>query len=324
MALACHVPSPCCSVFSIFSVLIVTIAIAAVDLLSNEAQRVQQHLPETTAKAQNRINALQRSLDRHHVPFDLHSQAERFVTQLELRSSELSTRALQAGRSLVGTVAAAIFNVVLVVVVTIYMLLDAPRIAQAINSAFPRRIRMDELFRRLENALKHYIRGQLAASFVMGTSATAGLWLIGVAGLWPAGRDLAVIFGVIVAITEFAPSIGPIIGATPAVAVALFDGIIPALVVFAFFVVLHQIEGHIVIPKLMGAAIAVHPLLVIFGIIGGAQIFGFGGVILGPATARDRTRDRAVHARARDAQRVASQSRCRPWRTRTVGRHRRA
>ncbi|MBC7644627.1 MAG: AI-2E family transporter [Thermoleophilia bacterium] len=267
-------------VFSLFSMLIVTVTVVAVDLLSNEAQRVQQHLPETTTTALKRVDTLQRALDRHHVPVDLRSQAQDFITQLEHRSSELSTRALQAGRSLVGTVAAAIFNVVLVVVVTIYMLLSAPRIAQTINSAFPHRIRMDELFSRLETALQHYIRGQLAASFVMGISATTGLWLIGVIGLWPAGKDLAVIFGIIVAITEFAPSIGPIIGATPAVAAALFDGIFPALVVLAFFVILHQIEGHIVIPKLMGAAIAVHPLLVIFGIIAGAQIFGFGGVIL--------------------------------------------
>ena len=56
--------------------------------------------------------------------------------------------------------------------------------------------------------------------------------------------------------------------------------VVPALVVLAFFMILHQIEGHIVIPKLMGAAIAVHPLLVIFGIIAGAQVFGFPGVIL--------------------------------------------
>jgi predicted PurR-regulated permease PerM len=56
--------------------------------------------------------------------------------------------------------------------------------------------------------------------------------------------------------------------------------VVPVLSVLVFFLLLHQIEGHIVIPKLMGAAIAVNPLLVIFGIIAGAQIMGIGGVLL--------------------------------------------
>src|SRR5690606_1548219 len=125
-----------------------------------------------------------------------------------------------------------------------------------------------------------YTIGQTLASLVMGVSAAIGLWMLGAIGIWEAGQEYAVLFGAIVAITEFAPSIGPVIGSIPPILTAMFDGPSAAIAVVIFFLLLHQIEGHIVIPKLMGAAIAVHPLIVIFGILAGAQIMGVGGILL--------------------------------------------
>jgi predicted PurR-regulated permease PerM len=160
------------------------------------------------------------------------------------------------------------------------MLLDAPRIGRLLVSFMPPDSGVESLFGRLERSLLRYTVGQSLASLVMGVSAAVGMWVLGVTGIWDAGDEYAVLFGLIVAITEFAPSIGPVIGSIPPILTALVDGIGPAIAVALFFLLLHQIEGHIVIPKLMGAAIAVHPLLVIFGILAGAQIMGIGGVLL--------------------------------------------
>ena len=139
---------------------------------------------------------------------------------------------------------------------------------------------VEQLYGRMERSLLRYTVGQTLASLVMGLSATFGMWLLGVTGIWPAGEQYAVLFGLFVAVTEFAPSIGPVIGSIPPIITAAFDGLGPAIAVALLFLALHQIEGHIVIPKLMGAAIAVHPLLVIFGILAGAQIMGIGGILL--------------------------------------------
>jgi predicted PurR-regulated permease PerM len=160
------------------------------------------------------------------------------------------------------------------------MLLDAPRIGRLIASLFPAGTGVESLFGRMQHSLFRYTIGQSLASLVMGVSATVGLYVMGVTGIWDAGERYAVLFGLFVALTEFAPSIGPVIGSIPPIIVAMFDGIGPAIAVAVFFLLLHQIEGHIVIPKLMGAAIAVHPLLVIFGILAGAQLLGIGGVLL--------------------------------------------
>ena len=267
------------SVLSIFMVIIVVITIATVDTVATQAQHVRANLPTYGASVERQIERLQNVLDRRNVGINLRDEGIRFVTQLEAKSTELSTQALDFGRTFVQSAAAAIFNLILVFVVTIYMLLDAPRIGRFISSITPRDSNVEVLFQRLERSLIRYVVGQTMASIVMGVSAMVGLYVIGLF-VWPEVTDLIVIFGLIVAVTEFAPSIGPVIGSIPPIIAAAFAGPVPLLVTALFFLALHQVEGHIVIPKLVGAAIAVHPLLVIFGIVAGAQIMGIGGILL--------------------------------------------
>lgn len=267
-------------VFGAFAAIVTVLTVLAVDLVAEQAGNIRANSGQYGDAAERQIDGVQSFIDRRGWQVDVRDQGLELVAQLEERSTELSSQALDFGRQFLAVVAQAAFNVVLIIVITIYMLLDAPRIGRFVSSMLPTDSRVETLFGRLERSLLRYTIGQSLASLVMGLSATVGLWLIGVTGLWDGATKLAVLFGIIVAITEFAPSIGPIIGAIPPIVTALFDGLAPALVVAVFFLILHQIEGHIVIPKLMGAAIAVHPLIVIFGILAGAQILGIGGILL--------------------------------------------
>lgn len=267
-------------VFGVFCVVTSVLTIAAVDATANQASELRTNLPRYTTAAEDRLDAAQKLLDNRNVELDLRDEGLRFLTRLEEKSDELSGEALQFGREFVTRTAETLFNLILVVVITLYMLLDAPRIGRFIARMFPAHSGMDDLFGRLEQGLFNYVRGQTLASLVMGASATLGLSIIGATGIWPDASNLAILFGVIVAITEFAPTIGPIIGAIPPVVGASFHSPAAGIVVLVFFILLHQIEGHIVLPKLMGSAVGVHPLMVIFGILAGAQIFGLAGVIL--------------------------------------------
>ncbi len=267
-------------VFGVFAGIVTVLTIGAVELVADQATKIRASADEVGTRAVERIDDMQDFFDARGWKVDLRDQGVRFVEQLEERSTELSGDALEFGREFVTVLAEAAFNVVLIIVITVYMLLDAPRLGRLFASMFPAGSGVEALGGRLERSLLRYTVGQSLASLVMGLSATIGLWLMGVTGIWPAGQEYAVLFGLFVAITEFAPSIGPVIGSIPPIVTALFDGIGPAIAVTLFFLLLHQIEGHIVIPKLMGAAIAVHPLLVIFGILAGAQIMGIGGILL--------------------------------------------
>ncbi|MCW2925392.1 MAG: family transporter [Thermoleophilia bacterium] len=267
-------------VFGGFVSIAAIITISAVNLLVDQAGEVRSNADDIGNAAVSRIDDTQDFFDDHGWKVDLRDQGIRFVDQLETRSTELSGNALDFGRSFVSEVARAAFNLVLIMVITVYMLLDAPRISRLIASLLPRGSGVEVLFGRLEHSLFRYVVGQTLASLVMGLSAAAGMWMLGVTGVWDAGEHYAVLFGLVVAVTEFAPSIGPAIGSIPPILTAIFDGLGPAIAVALFFLLLHQIEGHVVIPKLMGAAIAVHPLLVIFGIVAGAQVMGIGGILL--------------------------------------------
>ena len=117
-------------------------------------------------------------------------------------------------------------------------------------------------------------------SLVIGTSAGVVLWIYGVTGIFPLGATFAVAFAAWVFVMEFVPYLGPILGAVPPVLLALFTSPIAALWVVVAFVAIHQLEGHIVVPKIMGNAVGVHPLVVIFGLLIGEQVAGIVGVLI--------------------------------------------
>lgn len=267
-------------VFGLFATIVTVLVIAAVNFAADQATEIRSNANAVGAASLRHLDHVQNFIDRHGWNIDLRDRGERFVNQLGARSTELSRSAIDVGRQLVTLIAEAAFNLILVVVITIYMLLDAPRIGRFMSSLLPASSGIDQLHGRIQRSLLRYAIGQTLASLVMGTSAALALFIFGKTGVWDAGDQYAILFGVIVAITEFAPSIGPVLGAIPVVITASFAGLGPAVAVTILFLILHQIEGHIVIPKLMGAAIAVHPLLVIFGVLAGAQMLGIGGLLL--------------------------------------------
>ncbi len=183
-------------------------------------------------------------------------------------------------QSLIITIFESLFNLVLVIVISVYMLLDAPRLSGYLRRLFPGTDPDDDLVSRAERALLAYVRGQALVSLVIGTTAGIGMWLLGVTGIFPSGGTYAVAFGVWTAATEVIPYVGPFIGAIPPATVAATQSFSAVVAVVLVYLFIHQIEGHIVIPKLMGGAVKVHPLVVIFALLAGAELYGLPGVLV--------------------------------------------
>ena len=173
-----------------------------------------------------------------------------------------------------------LFSLVLVLVVSIYMLLDMPRLARAVDRRFPPHPGSLPLLTRIERSLASYVRGQFLLSLIIGTSAGLGLWLLGTLGWVPGMDKYAVLFGAWVAVTELIPYLGPWLGAVPPFIYALVVHPVSALWVGLLFLAIHQIEGHIVVPNVMGSALRLHPLLVIFGLLAGGEIYGLPGALV--------------------------------------------
>jgi predicted PurR-regulated permease PerM len=173
-----------------------------------------------------------------------------------------------------------LFDLVVVIVVSVYMLLDFRRFDRYLNRRFPPRPGEVPLLARMEHALASYVKGQALVSLIIGTTAGVGLWLFGVAGWLPGGQSYALLFGAWVAITELIPYVGPWIGAIPPFIYAAVVHPVAAIWVALLFLAIHQIEGHVVIPNVMGGALRLHPLLVIFGLLAGGEIYGLPGVLV--------------------------------------------
>jgi predicted PurR-regulated permease PerM len=173
-----------------------------------------------------------------------------------------------------------LFSLVLVIVVSIYMLLDMPRLARAADRRFPPHEGSAPLLTRIERSLASYVRGQALLSLIIGTSAGVGLWVLGTLGLAPGADKYAVLFGAWVAVTELIPYLGPWLGALPPLFYELVVHPVSAIWIALLFLGIHQIEGHIVVPKVMGNALRLHPLLVIFGLLAGGEIYGLPGALV--------------------------------------------
>jgi predicted PurR-regulated permease PerM len=236
--------------------------------------------PQTDAERD--VDRLQLWLDDHGLQrVKIRDQAHDFLDNVGANDAQKYTsKAIAWAEGAALSVVSLLFSTVLIIVISIYMLLDMQRLGRTINRRFPPRPGEQPLLMSIERALASYVRGQAALSLIIGASAGIGLWVLAALGLLPHGQQYALLFGAWVAVTEIIPYLGPWLGAVPAVIYALVVHPISALWVVLLFLGIHQIEGHIVVPNVMGNALRLHPLLVIFGLAAGAELYGLPGALI--------------------------------------------
>lgn len=139
----------------------------------------------------------------------------------------------------------------------------------------------------IDHDLSGYLRGQL----ILGTSVGLAAW-IGLTALNMAGMNIpyTVLLAVVAGVTELVPVIGPIIGAIPAILLGLADSPTTALAVTILYIAIQQLENHILVPRIIGESVGVHPAILMVVLVVCSQVFGLLGAILSAplsAMARD-------------------------------------
>ena len=277
-------------VYLLFGLTFIAAGVLAGTVIATQAQSasgvVQREFStapgQTETPAQQKLDRLQHWLDTHHLhQVDVRNLGDKVQQKIDtLDVQSVSGKAVSVAQGIAIGVVESLFNVVLVIVVSVYMLLDAPRLSAFLRRLLPHEEGERDLMTRVERALISYVRGQIMVSLVIGLSAGLFMWVLGVTGIFKNGDDYAIAFGAFAALTEVIPYVGPWLGAIPPFIVALSESPSAALAVAIAFLIIHQIEGHIVIPKLMGGAVGVHPLLVIFALLAGEQLYGLAGVFI--------------------------------------------
>ncbi|MBI4100506.1 AI-2E family transporter [Candidatus Microgenomates bacterium] len=165
-----------------------------------------------------------------------------------------------------------IITIFTVFVFTFYLLLRWRNLAKILSSNFGQEERFTQLLNRIEKGLGSWLRGEVLLMIIIGLLAYIGLSLLRI----PYALPLAIFAGFL----EIVPLIGPIIGAIPAVIVALTISPLLALATAALYFVIQQLENNLIVPKLMQKAVGIDPLVTILALMIGAKLMGTLGALL--------------------------------------------
>jgi predicted PurR-regulated permease PerM len=272
---------------AVLALVIFGIATAVITQTKTAATRFNDYFTNPHGKsgqtsADHDVDRLQTWLNAHHLKsLKVRKEGHKLVGQIRRRDvGRYTHRIVTFAEGAAISIGKTLFEFVLLLVVSVYMLLDMQRFGAAIDRRFPPRPDGEPLLLSIERALVAYVRGQAAISLIIGTTAGVGLYVLASIGLLPHATQYALIFGAWVALTEIIPYLGPWLGAIPPLAYAVVVHPLSALWVAILFLAIHQVEGHVVVPNLMGNALRLHPLLVIFGLASGAEIYGLPGALI--------------------------------------------
>jgi predicted PurR-regulated permease PerM len=196
-----------------------------------------------------------------------------FMTPVPLTDAEVVDSAPQAWFYLT-TIASVFFAVIVIPMLTLYWTLDGPRIIKSLVLLLPqdRRESMTELIATMEAKIGLYLVGQAILSLVIGLLALITYAMIGL----PNALVLALIAGVMEAI----PLIGPFLGAVPAALVALSIGPDRLIWVLIASLVIQQLEGAILVPRVMKRTVGVNPFVTLLSLFAFGTLFGVAGALM--------------------------------------------
>jgi predicted PurR-regulated permease PerM len=250
--------------------------------ISDQVTTLRNDVPSIIDSANDRLADVQDYFDRHNINIEIKKQGQTALQTLQDKVVGGTDSIVSFGTDLLTKIVTAGAGLILVLVLSVYMLIHGQRIGNLVRRAMPpgNGSRDDDYPSLVVRAVAGYVRGQVLFSLVMGAGAGIGLWIYGVTGIFPEGKTYALAFGVFFGLMELVPYVGPFLGAAPPVLVALFQDPLTAVWVALLFIGLQQIEGHVASPLIFGHALRINPLLIIFALLFGFELFGILGSLI--------------------------------------------
>ena len=181
---------------------------------------------------------------------------------------------LRQAKSVVRAILGGIFATLLILMASAYLVLTRHQIQAFFRSLLmpKHHPHFDALLRRLDRGLAGVVRGQLIICGVNGLLSGIGFYLADLA-YWPVLTAIATVFSII-------PIFGAILSSIPALVIALQQGMSVAVFVGLWIVAIHQLEANLLNPKIVGDAARLHPVAIMFAIVGAELLFGIVGALL--------------------------------------------
>jgi predicted PurR-regulated permease PerM len=270
------------AVYLAFFLALAGVGVLVANPISKQVQRFANNLPQLVEEANENIATFQEELDEQGIHIELVKQGKTALQTIQDKVAKSASKLASSGAGILTEAAGAVFDLVLIFVLSVYMLLYGEQIGRLARRMMPPGdgTDADDYPRLVQRAVSRYVGGQLLFSLIMGASTGVSLWIFGTVGIFPDGSKYAIAFAVFYGVMELVPYIGPILGAAPPVIVALFTHPIAALWLVLLFIALQQLEGHVVAPQVFGHTLRINPILVIFALLLGLHVNGIVGALV--------------------------------------------
>jgi predicted PurR-regulated permease PerM len=245
-----------------------------------------------------RLDALYRDLD---IPPQLREAVDHWLAQVQ-QGGGIDPGVLLPFVNVTAGLVSALFGYIIIPVWVFYLLKDRPQLTEAFDRSLPAEWSTDiwNVIRIVERVFSQWVRGQLILGVSVGVATFLGLMLLGTT-IDPIFSRFALLLSIIAGVLELLPIIGPIIAAIPAILLAATAGPQQALAALVLYTVVQQLENNILVPKIQGDAVQLHPGAVMFALVMGGAIYGLLGAILAlPITAAGRDVYRYLFRRLSD------------------------
>ncbi|MBD2578887.1 AI-2E family transporter [Oscillatoria sp. FACHB-1406] len=254
-------------VYLLAAAIVVLIGVTIAPPVFNQGRQLVTRFPALLESARQQLSDLQIWTTGHNLPFDLKSLTFKLLEQLQAQTQAIASSSFEL---VLGT-----FNwfldLVLILVISFYMLVDGERLWTSITRIFSPRIQT-ELTCSLQRNLQGFVFGQLWLGIFMATTLTFAFFALRV--------PFFLLFAVFIGIMEVLPFVGATLGIATVVLIVSFIDWRLALEVLAVAIALQQVKDNLVAPRIMGNLTGLSPVVIFVALLMGAKIGGLLGVIL--------------------------------------------
>lgn len=256
--------------------LLTLIIIFGVPHIIEEFNRLGRAIPKLTQEVKGIAAHIEKKYSKFTLPEGIKQVFDERIRHLE----NVLINTVRAGTTSLIKMISYLLGLVVTPIFAFYMLKDIERIKESFTLTIPRNYRSDVLAigRDLDEIMSGFFRGHLLISLIVGTLTGLGTYIIGL--------DFSFIIGIISGVAELVPYLGPFITAVPMVALALLVSRKTAVYAVIVILIVQQLENAVISPKILGKSMGLHPLVVIFALLAGGELYGFLGILLAvPAAA---------------------------------------
>ncbi|MGV3488133.1 MAG: AI-2E family transporter [Tuberibacillus sp.] len=255
-------------IYLLFFGIVIYAGIKGAPVVVEQLRSFAKQAPELTRLYHNEVNHFYYATS--DFPETVHDHFDRILASVERGVNNIVRKVVDGIQNLFRS----IFTILLIPFIVFYLLKDLEEIKAWLYRHTPKRWRNQavRLVQEVDVTLGSYIRGQLLVCAVLGGIAIIGLWLFQI--------PYSVILGIFIGITDIIPYFGPVIGAIPAILIAVTISVKKAIFILILIGVLQFLEGNILSPLIVGKSVKIHPIFIMLSLVIGGDMGGVLGMLI--------------------------------------------